>query len=245
MFSFKNLALSSVAALALAISTQTLAQLSEAQARAIVNDPNRTPDAELDMRRHPVDLLIFTGIEPGMRVADLDAGRGWTTELIARAVGPEGVVYSRTNLDRLGGLRERLDMPGLDHVVPIGRPLTSPLPPEATKLDLVIGQFSWHHLIMAEDAERSAAYARIYHALKPGGVLIASDTEAKAGSPASVGGTIHRLAPNLLRRELEGAGFEFVEASDLLDNPNDPLDVPFNQVDGVSSGFLHKYRKPM
>ena len=37
-------------------------------------------------------MLTFFGLEPGQKVADLAAGGGYTTELLARAVGPSGVV---------------------------------------------------------------------------------------------------------------------------------------------------------
>jgi predicted methyltransferase len=59
-------------------------------------------DVEADERRKTAELLAFSKLEPGMRVADLGAGFGYTTEL-PRAVGPAGRVYSRNTafvLDR-------------------------------------------------------------------------------------------------------------------------------------------------
>ena len=54
-------------------------------------------DRETDARRHPVELLEFLAVTPGQRVADLAAGSGYTTELLARAVAPSGVVYAQND----------------------------------------------------------------------------------------------------------------------------------------------------
>ena len=67
-----------------------------ASAQAIVDAPDRlAADRALDAGRHPAALLEFTGVRPGMKVAELMAGGGYTTELFARAVGPEGTVYGQ------------------------------------------------------------------------------------------------------------------------------------------------------
>ncbi len=54
-------------------------------------------DKALDAGRQPAEMLAFFGISPGMNVADLAAGFGYTTELFARAVGPNGKVYGQIN----------------------------------------------------------------------------------------------------------------------------------------------------
>src|SRR4051812_1904118 len=60
-----------------------------ASPRAIADAPDRTEaDRQLDPGRHPVQMLEFLALKPGMKVLDLGAGGGYTTELIARAVAP-------------------------------------------------------------------------------------------------------------------------------------------------------------
>src|SRR5438067_1923771 len=67
-----------------------------ARVKAVVDAPDRTPeDRSLDAGRKPAETLAFLHISPGMRVADLGAGGGYTTELLARAVAPDGVVYAQ------------------------------------------------------------------------------------------------------------------------------------------------------
>ena len=63
---------------------------------AAVNSPERpAADRERDATRRPDQVMAFFGIKPGMQVADLWAAGGYTTELLARIVGPTGKVYSQ------------------------------------------------------------------------------------------------------------------------------------------------------
>src|SRR5258708_12404445 len=54
--------------------------------------PRSESDRALDPGRHPTEMLVFLDLRPGMKVADLGAAAGYTTELMARAGGPSGVV---------------------------------------------------------------------------------------------------------------------------------------------------------
>ena len=67
---------------------------------AIISAPDRTEaDLQTDKRRDPLKLLAFTGARPGMKVLDMGAGGGYSTELMARAVAPTGVVYAQNPAD--------------------------------------------------------------------------------------------------------------------------------------------------
>ena len=84
-------------ALAVFVSLFTLLAPSSAQDyAAIVAAPDRADgDRQTDQRRDPVKLLAFTGVKTGMTVLDMGAGGGYSTELMARAVGPSGKVYGQ------------------------------------------------------------------------------------------------------------------------------------------------------
>ena len=85
-------ALVAVIALALA-ACATVTPLSQQNIAALLAAPDRTEaDRQLDARRKPAELISFTGLAPGMRVLDLGAGGGYSSELVARAVGPAGRV---------------------------------------------------------------------------------------------------------------------------------------------------------
>ncbi|HMF42892.1 MAG TPA: hypothetical protein VKQ32_19605, partial [Polyangia bacterium] len=66
--------------------------------RDVVIDPDRLEaDRALDGGRHPEELLAFLEVAPGMRFGELGAGGGYTTELVARAVGERGRVYAQNS----------------------------------------------------------------------------------------------------------------------------------------------------
>jgi len=73
------------------------AALSSQQISQVVASPDRTAaDRNNDTRRKPEAILAFIGIRPGMVALDVSAGGGYTTELLARAIGPTGTVYGQS-----------------------------------------------------------------------------------------------------------------------------------------------------
>ncbi len=68
-----------------------------AQIAAIVAGPDRTAaDRTNDLRRKPEQMLAFIAPRPGMTALDVSAAGGYTTELLARAIGPTGKVYGQS-----------------------------------------------------------------------------------------------------------------------------------------------------
>jgi predicted methyltransferase len=78
-------------------SAQQAAPLTAEQAKQIVASPDRSAaDRTNDQRRKPEQMLVFIGVRPGMTALDLSAAGGYTTELLARAIGPSGMVYGQS-----------------------------------------------------------------------------------------------------------------------------------------------------
>lgn len=99
------------------------ASLSQDQIAQIVASPDRlAADKANDVRRKPEQMLAFIGVKPGMVALDLSAGGGYTTELLARAVGSNGRVYGQSPPRPAPGA------PARPAVVPEGgaAPVTSP-----------------------------------------------------------------------------------------------------------------------
>ena len=72
-------------------------QISPQRIAEIVASPDRSAaDRSNDLRRRPEQMLAFMGIRPGMVALDLSTGGGYTTELLARAVGPTGKAYGQS-----------------------------------------------------------------------------------------------------------------------------------------------------
>ncbi|MFL6623993.1 MAG: class I SAM-dependent methyltransferase [Sulfurifustis sp.] len=210
---------------------------------ALVASADRSAaDREIDARRNPEQFLTFLGIRAGMKVLDIGAGGGYTTELLARAVGPTGVVYAQ-NARARDALDERLRKPVMKNVVSVVRPFDDPVPPEVNGLDLVTMVLFYHDTTYM-DVDRAAMNRKIFQALRPGGHFVVVDHSAKAGDGTSVGQTNHRIEEAALRKEVEAAGFRLVSEGNFLRNPNDPRDVHFRELKFPSDKFVLKFVKP-
>lgn len=81
----------------LAMAQQNSPPVSPEQITRILASPDRsTADRTNDLRRQPQQMLDFIGIRPGIVAVDLSAAGGYTTELLARAIGPSGTVYGQS-----------------------------------------------------------------------------------------------------------------------------------------------------
>lgn len=77
------------------------ATLTTHQIAALIDSPDRSEaDRINDIRRKPNQMLTFIGLRPGMIAFDLSTGGGYTTELLARAVGPSGRAYGQSQPPR-------------------------------------------------------------------------------------------------------------------------------------------------
>ncbi len=78
-------------------SSRSASLLSPQRISEILASPDRSAaDRINDQRRKPEQMLAFIGLRPGMVALDLSAGGGYTTELLARSVGPSGRVYGQS-----------------------------------------------------------------------------------------------------------------------------------------------------
>jgi predicted methyltransferase len=122
---------------------------------AIVAAPDRSEaDRTTDRRRDPVRLFGFTGVRLGMTVLDMGAGGGYSTELIARAVGPTGKVFGQnaSNFERaVAALEARTKTPAGGNITPLARPFAIRCRP-SSDLDLVTYFFFWHTAYLMDRA---------------------------------------------------------------------------------------------
>jgi predicted methyltransferase len=192
--------------------------------------PDRTEmDRTTDVRRKPAEVLAFLGVRPGMRVGELMAGFGYTTELLARAVGPQGAVYAenpRVILERFAGKgwAERLARPVNQNVIRMDRELEEPFSPEARDLDLVVFFGDYHDAAGMLQADRAKMNGAVLAALKPRGRYAVFDTSARPGSGAEDAVRLHRVDEELVKREVLAAGFTLERTADFLRNPADARD---------------------
>ena len=215
---------------------------------AILAAPDRTDaDKKNDDRRHAAELLAFTGVRPGMKVLDMGADAGYSTELLARAVAPGGTVYGQNPPDATGraitAFQERMKSPAMKDVVDDRRKFDDPVPPDVKDLDLVTFFFAYHDTTYMP-IDRAKMDKAMFDALKPGGYLVIADYAALPGAPVTTGKQFHRLDENIEKSEIEAAGFKLVGEANFLRNPADTHDfIIFNSKIPIDA-FVVKFQKP-
>jgi len=197
-------------------------------AARIVDSPDRSEaDRTLDPGRHPKEMLRFLGVRNGMKVLDLGAGPGYTTELIARAVAPGGVVYMQNDPRWLpflkDSLAERFTHPAMQDVVRADVPFDDPVPPDARDLDLAVMNVIYHDVVNMP-VDRARMNKAIFDALRPGGAYVVIDSSAKDGTGLAETKTLHRIDESVVRDEVQSAGFRLESESEFLRNPADARD---------------------
>jgi predicted methyltransferase len=137
------LALSSAALAAPAFAAPGPAVSPQYQA-AIASSARTDDDRKDDARRKPAEFLAFAKVSPGMKVADISAGGGATSALLAAAVGPNGEVWAQTPKPS-----PRLDArkAALPNLHPLVAPFDNPLPAATPPLDLVTINMSYHDIV--------------------------------------------------------------------------------------------------
>ncbi len=203
-------------------------------------------DRQTDVRRQPAKMLAFTGVRPGMKVLDMGAGAGYSTELLARVIGPRGAVYAQESALVMERVKDRFDIraqkPDMRNVVHLIRDYDDPLPAGIDGLDLITFFFAYHDVTYMP-ADRAIMNKRMFAALKPGGFLVISDHSAKPGDGINVARTLHRIEESVVREEIEAAGFKLVAEADFLRNPEDPRDAPVFRPQVPVDEFVLKYQK--
>jgi predicted methyltransferase len=242
---------------------QAPSTLSDAQIAATVSSPDRTAaDRENDKRRKPEQVLGFIGLRPGMVVLDVVAGGGYTTELLARAIGPTGKVFAQAQprdpnrpvpagarapgagvLDRQARLAAA-NVAAAPIALALQR-LVDPVPPELAQgqLDLVTLMFNYHDLGGLGEG-RAQMNRAIFAALKPGGLYVVADHSGRPGTGISESTTLHRIEEAFLRSEVEAAGFKLLASGAFLRNPADPRDKESPEPSMPKDEFILKFVKP-
>ncbi len=198
-------------------------------------------DRQTDKRRDALKLLTFIGPKTGWTVLDMGADAGYSTELLARAVGASGKVFGQ-NAKTNEKFEARRASPAMGNAVSWIRPYNDPaagLPP----LDLITFLFAYHDTTYM-DVDRARMNKALFAALKPGGTLVIADHSARPEDDAKVGKQYHRIAEATVRAELEAAGFRFVEAGDFLRNPDDPRTAIVFRSPIKVDEFVLKFQKP-
>jgi predicted methyltransferase len=209
----------------------------EATAQALDNilaDPHRPEaDSARDRYRHPKETLLFFGIRPEMTVLEVWPEPGWYTDIIAPLVRDRGKYFaavmepdpaSQFVTARLADFRSRLaanpTLYGNATVVTFPSHGGDVVPPGS--IDLVV-TFRNIHNWMAEGTA-SDAFATIFRALKPGGVLGVVEHRGNPALPQDPKAKSGYVAEDYAIKLIEAQGFRLLGTSEINANPKDTKD---------------------
>ncbi len=218
--------------------------------QAAVDSPMRTAgDRARDEGRKPAEVMAFFDVQPGQRVAEINTGRGYFTALLSLIVGDAGRVYGITteaSVRRWKGnpLDERIDKKGITNIETSVAP-SMDAPGLPGDLDAVFLIMTYHDAIWS-GADRSKLNKAVYDALKPGGLYGIIDHHAAQGHGTEDCESIHRVEKSVVVEEVTAAGFQLSAESDVLENPDDPLDagVHSKEIRDHTHRFVLKFTKP-
>lgn len=227
--------------------------MTPAVAQALAAPDRPEADRALDAGRKPEQWLSFFAIAPGQHVAEIAAGGGYTSELLARIVGPSGSVIGENPsifLQRFAEKpwSERLAKPVMKNVVRSDGEPDAPFPAGTTGLDAVLSVLVYHDTVW-QGVDRAAMNHAVFTALRPGGVYGIIDHSGRAGTGATETQTLHRIEESVLRAEVTQAGFVLDGEATFLRNPADTRDWSASprvagEKRGTSDRFVLRFKKP-
>lgn len=226
---------------------------------AAVSAPGRPEAAtRLDEVRRPAEVLRWPGLRRGDRVLDYGAGNGHYSEIMARAVGPEGMVVgwnppafaARPEVrEILANIRRRTANAGF-----LATPNSAlSFPPRS--FDFVLLHLNYHDSYWQDDGiafgfsriDPGTVTRALFEATRPGGIVGVIDHVARRGRDTRE--EVHatrRIDPAVVRADFERAGFLFDGESDLLRVADDDHSrrVFDPSIRGRTDRFIFRFRRP-
>ena len=196
----------------------------------LANSGRTDADMKDDAARQPAKVLDFARIRPGDNILEMEVGRGWYTEILSVAVGPQGHVTTQNPAEfdySAPALATRRAAGHLKNVTDITSHFDDlskvPTGSEDKVLWILGPHEMWFqpkggHLV---DVGPEKGFAEIVRVLKPGGEFIVMDHAADKGAPTTTGNAIHRIDPAVVMDLATKAGLKFDAKNDVLANPQD------------------------
>jgi SAM-dependent methyltransferase len=164
---------------------------------------------ERDEEEQPSLAIDALNIPKGATVADIGAGSGYITALLARRVGPDGKVYANDiQVRMLDLLRQYIDRQKLTNVEPVLGAIDDPRLP-ANTIDLALMVDVYHEFSAPQKMLQG-----IRTALKADGRMAL--VEYRGEDPSVPIRPEHKMTVVQVRAEIEPEGFRFVKTIETL-----------------------------
>jgi predicted methyltransferase len=211
-----------------------------------VESPARSAEQKArDANRKPAEVLALSGVKPGDQVVEFASFGQYFTTLLSDIVGAKGKVYmyDLPYTEERAGAASRAFVathPNAKYELVDYNMVELP-----QNVDIVFNVLYYHDLPL-NNIDTAALNAKIFKALKPGGIFFVVDHNAAPGSGTRDTKTLHRIDPAVIRKEVTAAGFEVVEESKLLAHAGDDhTKMVFSPgTRGLTDQTIFKFRKP-
>jgi predicted methyltransferase len=216
---------------------------------AMAADIRTAEEVDRDPNRRPVETLEFFGLRDDMKVVELIPGGGWYTKLLAPVLAENGEYYAAIGTTRI---KESLaGQPGFEKMNIVAEDAKVYRPEDARLYTLEVGDLGVEGADMVltfrnyhnfDAAGRAALNKAVHDALKPGGIYgVVDHTRRHMQEDDPENG--RRMDPVLAIKEIQAAGFELVDFSDLHYIPDDELryEVGRKTVTGNTDRFTLKF----
>jgi predicted methyltransferase len=213
----------------------------------------RTPEERArDVNRMPPEILEFFRMREDMRVIEILPAGGWFTKILAPVLKDEGELYvAHPEGFYAEAYRRIANLPGLEDVEEIdwgssARVSGGPFGPsgrwDVEPVDMAVTFRNYHNF---SPADRTTVNRSVFDALKPGGYYGIVDHTRRHNEPNSRENG-RRVDPVLVIKEVQEAGFELVDFSNLYYRPNDALalEVASPEVNDRTDRIALLFRKP-
>jgi predicted methyltransferase len=165
-----------------------------------------------DAWQKPDQIMDALGIADGSTVADIGAGAGWFTIILARRVGPNGTVYAEdVQRQMLEAIRRRVSREGLLNVQGRLGTTTDPrLPERAIDAILVVDMYS------EVDVDDRVTFLRnLARALKPNGRIGIVNYKPGEGGPGPSPTEGVRVESTAVEADAQAAGLRVLSRENL------------------------------
>jgi predicted methyltransferase len=200
--------------------------------RILAGDQRPEAERARDQYRHPKDTLLFFGVRPQLAVMEVWPEPGWYTAILAPLLKDHGHYYAAVTPDpksphvtqRIADYRARLAArPDLyDKVSVVDFPLDGGDAVPAGSVDMVVTFRNIHNWMADDDAPQ--AFATMFRALKPGGVLGVVEHRGNPAVPQDPHAKSGYVNDDYAIKLIEAQGFRLVASSEVNANPRDTKD---------------------
>ena len=221
---------------------------------ALADERRSEADMARDRNRKPLETLEFLRFRDDLTVLELLPGGGWYTSLLGPVLEEKGKLYISIGAERVWSSIEGTEGFGSTSLIPFDRENFSRTPgsrrssvPEFSfgidgKVDLALTFRNQHNF--SEEGRQNINRA-VFDALKSGGYYGVVD-HTRRHMQADYHENSRRMDPVQIIKEVQAAGFEFVDYSDLHYRADDELryEVGRATVTGNTDRFTLLFRKP-